>query len=192
MLNRLINRFLHGRIAGFERDFSYDFGYGHEMLDISRSGFVRFSRVAAMSQHREGIPVAPWFASKLTAVLSEDCGTCTQLSALMAERAGVDPSVIRAVVEGNEAAMGDDVALVWRYTRAVLAHDLAADRLREMIEYKWGKKAVVSLALAIAGVRIFPTVKYAMGHGHACTRVRAGGIDAIPHRYEHRPETVAA
>jgi hypothetical protein len=192
MLNRMLNRFLHRRIAGFERDFGYDFSYGHEMLDTSRRGFLRFARAADMSRHREGIPPAPWYAAKLTAVLAEDCGPCTQLSATMAEREGVDPAVIRAVVEGNEAAMGEEVALAWRYTRAVLARDLAADRLREQVEYRWGRPAVVSLALAIAGVRIFPAIKYAMGHGQACARVRVGGVDAIPHRHDPQPVTAAA
>jgi hypothetical protein len=40
---------------------------------------------------------------------------------------------------------------------------------------RWGPDAVVSLAFAMVGARIYPTVKYAMGHGKACTRVVVGG-----------------
>ena len=43
------------------------------------------------------------------------------------------------------------------------------------IDYRWGKRALVSLAFAVTGARIFPTLKYAMGHGRACTRVTVGG-----------------
>jgi hypothetical protein len=35
--------------------------------------------------------------------------------------------------------------------------------------------AVVTLAFAITTARICPTVKYAMGHGKACTRFVVGG-----------------
>jgi hypothetical protein len=34
---------------------------------------------------------------------------------------------------------------------------------------------VVSLAFTILTARMYPTVKYAMGHGKACTRVVVGG-----------------
>ena len=37
------------------------------------------------------------------------------------------------------------------------------------------KRALVSLAFAVTGARIFPTLKYALGHGRACTRVIVGG-----------------
>ncbi|MGC1201258.1 MAG: hypothetical protein WA879_06880, partial [Candidatus Acidiferrales bacterium] len=61
----------------------------------------------------------------------------------------------------------------------VVARDIAAsDRLRTEIESRWGRRAVVSLAFSIAGGQFFPNVKYALGFGHACTRVAVAGADA--------------
>jgi hypothetical protein len=37
----------------------------------------------------------------------------------------------------------------------------------------------VSLALAITAARIYPTVKYALGHGKACMRVVVGGTPVM-------------
>jgi hypothetical protein len=34
---------------------------------------------------------------------------------------------------------------------------------------------VVTLAFAITTARMYPTVKYAMGHGQLCSRVMVGG-----------------
>jgi hypothetical protein len=34
---------------------------------------------------------------------------------------------------------------------------------------------VITLAFAMVASRIYPTVKYAMGHGTACTRIVVGG-----------------
>jgi hypothetical protein len=71
--------------------------------------------------------------------------------------------------------MPDDVALAWRFTRAVMARDPSADRYRAEITRRWGQRAVISLAFAIVASRTYPTVKYAMGHGKACTRIVVDG-----------------
>jgi hypothetical protein len=47
---------------------------------------------------------------------------------------------------------------------------------RTVILERWGPRAVVSLALMMTTARIYPTVKYATGHGKACTTVVVGGI----------------
>jgi hypothetical protein len=93
----------------------------------------------------------------------------------MAERAGIDPKVIRAVLTETPLLMPPDVALAWRFTRATLDHDPSADQYRDEIIRRWGPRAVVSLAFAIVTARLYPTVKYAMGHGKACIRIVVGG-----------------
>ena len=37
---------------------------------------------------------------------------------------------------------------------------------------------MISLAFAMVASRVYPTVKYAMGHGKACTRIVVGGAPA--------------
>jgi len=64
-------------------------------------------------------------------------------------------------------------------SRATLAHDAAADEYREAIVRRWGGRALVSLAFAITAARICPTVKYALGHSNACTRVVLGGTPVM-------------
>ena len=44
---------------------------------------------------------------------------------------------------------------------------------------RWGRRALVSLAFAITAARIYPTVKYALGHGKACMRVVVGGTPVM-------------
>ena len=72
-----------------------------------------------------------------------------------------------------------DLRAVWNFTRATLAHDAAADEYREAIVKRWGRRALVSLAFAITAARIYPTVKYALGHGEACRRVVVGGTPVM-------------
>ena len=65
--------------------------------------------------------------------------------------------------------------LAYRFAKASLAHDLAADELRAEILKRWGERGLISLSFALAASRVFPTVKYALGHGKACTRLTVGG-----------------
>ena len=103
----------------------------------------------------------------------------------MAEREGVNPPTLRAILSGEHAALPPDAALGFGFARAVLEHDIAeGDRLRTEVVSRWGRKGLVNLALAVAASRIFPAVKYALGHGHACVRVRVAGADTQVSRHE--------
>jgi len=176
MLGWIIRR----RLAAFERAFDYDATYMRQMLETSRSGFMRFGSIMKMTRHREDLPLEAWYAAKIAATLAEDCGPCTQLVVKMAEQDGVAPAVLRAIVAGDAQAAGDDAGLALRFARAALAHEAAADTLRAEIIGRWGQRALVTLALAIAASRVFPTVKYVLGHGQSCSRVRVAGVDTRP------------
>ena len=183
----MIKWLLHKTIDRFEREWNYDAGYMRDIIAVSPRAAWLFSRAAALGQFRRNIPIEPWYAAGITAVRHEDCGPCTQLGVTMAERAGVNPAVLRAVLADNPEAMPPDVALVWKFTRATLAHDTAADEYREAIVNRWGPLALVSLAFAITAGRIYPTVKYALGHGKACMRVVAGGTPILFDRGRAQP-----
>lgn len=175
----MIRWLLRRAITRFEREWKYDAGYLRDILDASPRAAWLFSRAAALGQFRRGVPLEPWYAAGITAVRHEDCGPCTQLGVAMAERAGVSPAVLRAVLADDAEGMPADVALAWRFTRATLAHDAAADEYREAIVKRWGRIGLVSLAFTITAARIYPTVKYALGHGKACMRVVVGGTPVI-------------
>ena len=162
-------------VGAFERQWDYDASYLREIIDVSPRAAWRFVNATRLGSYRCDVPIDALFAAGITAVRSEDCGPCTQLSTAMAERRGVDPETLRAVLKDDVAAMPDDVALAWRFTKAILARDPAADDYRAVILERWGPRAVVTLAFAITTARIYPTVKYAMGHGKACTRIVVGG-----------------
>jgi hypothetical protein len=171
MLRWLLRR----TVSAFERQWNYDASYLREIIDASPRAAWRFLSAARLANYRRDVPLEALVAAGLTAIRSEDCGPCTQLGTAMAERQGVRPEILRAILKDDVAAMSDDAALAWRFTKAVLAHDAAADDYRAVILERWGPRAVVTLAFAITTARIYPTVKYAMGHGKACFRVVVAG-----------------
>jgi hypothetical protein len=171
MLKWLIRR----RLAAFERDYNYDASYVRDMLDADLKAALAFNKFQAMAQYRRDVPADAQAAAGIVATMHEDCGPCTQLVVTMAERGGVPSSVLRAIVAGEEPGMSDAARLAYRFAKATLAHHPAADELRDEIERRWGKRAAVSLAFTIAAGRVYPTVKYALGHGKACQRLTVGG-----------------
>jgi alkylhydroperoxidase family enzyme len=173
----MLKRFIRSRLASFERTYAYDTSYMRELLDVDLGAFLAFAKTQAVSRWRKDIPRDVYHAAKILGARSEDCGPCTQLVVTMAERDGVPADVLVAIVGGDDAALGDDVRLGVRFTRATLAHDPAADELREEIVRRWGRRALVSLSFAIVAARIYPTLKYALGHGRACQRVVVAGAD---------------
>jgi hypothetical protein len=175
----MIKWLMRRRLAAFERDFDYDARYAHDILEASRRAFYALSKIQALAGFRRDVPREAYYAAKLVAARAEDCGPCTQLVVTMAERARVAPAMLRAVLTRDERAMGQDAALGFRFAEAVLAHDARTDALREDVLRRWGPRALVSLGFAIAASRVYPTVKYALGHGKACVRVTVGGA-AVP------------
>jgi len=171
----MIKWFFRRQIAAFERTWNYDAGYVHELIDTDPRAFMALGKVMGIGQYRKDIPVAAYHAAGIVSVMAEDCGPCTQLAIDMAEREGVDPATLRAVVARDFAAMPDEVALAARFAQKTLAHAPETDELREEVVRMWGKRALISLAFAIMSARLFPTLKYALGHGHACTRLTIGG-----------------
>jgi hypothetical protein len=179
------------RLNAFERRFGYDVTYARELLATDTRAFLHYARLAGLSSYRRDVPAEVYYAAKLTAIVAEDCGPCSQLVVAMALGDGVDPRTVATVVEGNDrqidALLAEPARLGVRFARAVLAHDPAADELREAIERRWGPRAVVSLAFAITASRLFPTLKYALGHGKACQRVDVAGEIVVPRRAREVP-----
>ena len=162
-------------IESFERKWDYDASYFKEIAELSPWAAWKFALATSLGNYRRDVPTPALFAAGIAAVRSEDCGPCTQLAVKMAEQQGVDAATLRAVLTDDEAAMPDDVRLAWRFARATLAHDPSADEYRREIVRRWGPRAVVTLAFAITTARMYPTVKYAMGHGQICSRVVVNG-----------------
>jgi hypothetical protein len=167
----MLKWFIRRRLTVAEEQLDTDFAYLKQILATSSRAFRKFFGVLALARYNEDAPKEAWHAAKIIATLAEDCGPCAQLVVTMAERDGIPIAVLQGIVENDQGKMGNAALLGAEFARAVLAHDTKADYLREQIRAMWGERAVVSLALAIAASRMFPTVKYAMGYGQPCHRL---------------------
>ena len=175
----MLRALLKGKIDKMERVWGYDASYMRHVLRASPISFLKFGFVSQMVD-RKAAPGAALAAAGIAGTLVEDCGPCTQISVDMAAAGGVKPEVLRAILAGDEAAMGETAALAWRFARASLSRDMeAADPLRDEIVRRWGEKGLVAISLSLTTARMYPTLKYALGHGQACSRVTVAG-EATP------------
>ena len=171
----MIKWFLRRWIDKFERTWSYDASYLRDVLDADPRALLAFSKVQGLGTYHKDVPLDVYCAAGIVGAMSADCGPCTQLAIDMALRAGVDPAILRAVVARDLQGMPEDVALAVRFAETSLCHAPEADDLREEVLRRFGKRGLVSLAFALTASRLYPTLKYAMGHGRACVRVTIGG-----------------
>jgi len=178
----MIKWLLRPRIDAFEKEYDYDASHLRFILDTSVSAALKFGRVMGLTTYRKDLPPEAGFAAGLATTMAEDCGPCSQLVVTMAEREGVAPAVIKAVVAGEERAMTPDAALAYRFAQATLRHDPAADELRDQIAARWGRRALISLAFTITAGRMFPTLKYALGYGKSCSLIKVGGTQTAVSR----------
>jgi len=181
----MLTWFIRRKIAAYEKTYGYDLTYAREILATDFGAFMRLGKITnAIGWHRD-VPLPVYYGAKLTATVAEDCGPCTQLIVTMALADKVDPAIVRAIVAGDLDAAGD-AALGIRFARGVLAHSPEADDPRAEIERRWGSRAVLSCAYALCAARFFPTLKYALGHGHACQQVVVAGSTVQPRRAQLR------
>ena len=174
----MLKAILHAVTGRFERRYDYDASYMRELIDIDPAAFFAFSKVQGLSSYRRAPPEA-LVAAGLVGTLAEDCGPCTQIGVDMAAKGGVEPQVLRAILAGDEAAMGEDAALAWKFARASLARDLeAVEPLREEVVRRWGDQGLVALSLTLMTARMYPTLKYALGYGKTCSKIVVAGKDA--------------
>ena len=176
----MVKWLLHRKLAAFEREHEYDASYMHEVLDTDLRAFLKFGLATGLGAYRKDVPGDVYAATGLTSSISADCGPCTQIGVGYALRGGVPAATIAAIVKGELAAMSPEVALGVGFARAVLARSAAADEHREEIERRWGPRAVLALSFAIMTGQLYPTLKYALGHGKACTRVMIDGKAVSP------------
>lgn len=178
MLKALLSR----QIDGFERTWNYDASYMRLMLRASPASFLKFGFVTGLVDRRAA-PAEALAAAGIVGTLAEDCGPCTQIGTDIAASQGVKPAVLKAILAGDEASMGEAAALAYRFAKASLARDMeTADPLRDEIVRRWGEKGLNAIALALTTARMYPTLKYALGYGKACSKVVvAGEPTAVAH-----------
>ena len=161
--------------------------YARDLYASSPAAFWRFTISMLSARYTKKLPLEVYCVGGLAALRAEDCGPCVQISVNLALAHGVAPAVVRAAATGDIASLSEENRLVYEFAHAVATRDFRAEELRPAIERKWGKAGLAELALEIASVRAYPTMKRALGYGQSCQRIVIHGEDS-----DARPREAAA
>lgn len=178
----MIRYVLNKMLLTMKRRYQYDVGYMQDILKADLGAFVKFMGFQTMSSHSGNLPAGALFAARIRAIIWDDCGPCTQLVVNMALEAKVSPDIVRAIVDSDLNKLPEDIALVVRFTELVLAHNPEADTLREKILALWGHQGLIAIAYGISSSRVYPALKYTLGYGKACSRIRVNDLSLVPNR----------
>jgi hypothetical protein len=166
--------FIKKQLEKFGRRWGYDTGYMQEIVDEAGVGAVMpMQALQKLGSYRK-VSRDAYFGAGLTAGKAADCGPCLQLGVKMAESEGVKPQLIRAILERDYSKCSKEALLGIELALATIARDGSGEEVRHEIRKRWGRAGLVSLAYAIVAAQAYPTFKYAIGHGHACVRLRIG------------------
>lgn len=182
MLRYLLNKML----LSFQQRYNYDIRYQQQILSADLAAFMKFSAFQTMASHSANLPAAPLFAARLRAIIAEDCGPCTQLVVDMALQAKLSPELIKAIIEHDLPQLPEELRLVVRFTDLVLAHQPQANDLRAQILARWGEPGLITIGFAISAYRVYPTLKYTLGYGQACSRLLVNASPVVANHAGHQ------
>ena len=169
------------RLNSAERDLGVSVDYLRDLVRVSVRAFLAFAKIMPMAQYRRVVPADALNVARLCGSRSADCGSCVQIAINTALKEGLPSEVIRTVLERKPDDLPSDLAEVYRFSEAVLAHDDdAATPFRESLVARYGQEGIAEVGLALASNLVFPTMKRTLGHSKSCARVELalGGTTA--------------
>ncbi|WP_375548668.1 hypothetical protein ABWI01_13485 [Oceanicaulis alexandrii] len=159
----------------FERHWSYDASYLHEIIEMAPDTMVRFQTFQGLAAYQGAAPPLLIAGATLGAMLEEDCGPCAQLTVDMLLARGVSPSVVRALIEGGWDQVDEAAALGFRFAQALMRRDETVQSLRDTIQRQYGQSAALAVAYAVMVARSYPLLKRALGLDQACLQLQVDG-----------------
>ncbi len=154
----------------FGAHYNYDTGYLEELLDSSPVAFRAFEAAMPMARVRKEAPVDLIMVAKLAAMKAQDCGPCTLLTVKMAREAGVDESMIGAVLRGG-AGLSEMQRKIYDYAVAVALNQEVREGLLDDLRTRLGMEVIAELAVNIIATKLYPTLKRALGHSQSCALI---------------------
>ncbi len=157
-----------------ERKVRTPVGYLSDLGEASFSGFLKLLLILPLVSHRAKSDPVLQHAARIVATQHEDCASCLQMVVNVAADEGMEPQTIRAVLSRDYQHLPDSISLIVRFTEGVLARNGSEREARHVIEARYGATVLAELALAIAGARVFPTIKQGLGLAGSCSTTDTG------------------
>lgn len=152
-----------------ERELGVSLAYQRDMAEAAPGSSARLAEIGRLVRQDQSVPPAVAAMATLGATLAEDCGECVQIAINIAVKAGIDRRQIKAALEHRLGELPPDLKLGFCFGRVVSENDPMLLEKGAAIEARFGRKALVDLAMTVALARFYPTVKRALGYSRSCS-----------------------
>jgi alkylhydroperoxidase/carboxymuconolactone decarboxylase family protein YurZ len=156
-------------IEARERELGVALDYQRDMAEAAPGSALRLAEIGRLARENQSVPPAVSAIAALGATLAEDCGECVQIYVNLAVKAGIDRRHVKAALDNRLTDLPPDLKLGFCFGRVVSENDPMLLEKGAAIEARFGRKALVDLAMAVAMARFYPTVKRALGHSRSCS-----------------------
>ncbi|MDQ7249283.1 carboxymuconolactone decarboxylase family protein [Dongia sedimenti] len=146
--------------------------YQRDMAEASPGSALRLQEIGRLVRENQSVPEPVAMMAALGATTAEDCGDCVQIYVNLALKAGVDKAMVKAALEHRYSDLPTDLKLGFCFGRTVSENDPMLLEKGQALEARFGRKALVDLALVVALARFYPTVKRALGHSRTCAEAK--------------------
>jgi alkylhydroperoxidase/carboxymuconolactone decarboxylase family protein YurZ len=146
--------------------------YQRDMAAASPGSALRLQEIGRLVRENQSVPEPVAMMAALGAVMAEDCGDCVQIYVNLALKAGIDKAMVKAALEHRYSDLPIDLKLGVCFGRVVSENDPMLLEKGAALEARFGRKALVDLALVVALARFYPTVKRALGHSRTCAEAK--------------------
>ena len=154
----------------FGNHYDYDVGYLQEMLAASQGAYEAYLPVQGMSSFREALPLDAHHVARVATMQAEDCGACARLSLRMALEAGVSRDLLETLLCAPQT-LPAPLADVREHARTVASGQAPDLERTARLRAVYGDDGLAELAVCIAGARIYPALKRALGYAPTCERL---------------------
>jgi len=168
----LAGRLSEAMIRYGEKKLGVTLDYLREIAAHAPAAFRLLGRVSQIGQSLKPVDRHATHLAALGAAMHDDCGTCVQIHINLARQDGVSEDTLRRAVTGEAGTLPEPLAEAFRFGEAVAANDPEMHDLREKLEARLGKRAVIEIAIGIAFARFYPMIKRALGHARSCAVLR--------------------
>ena len=140
-------------IAAREHDLGVPLEYQRDMAAAAPGSALRLQEIARLVREGQSVPEQVAAMAALGATLAEDCGECVQIQVNLAAKAGIEERHIKAALENRLSDLPADLKLGLCFGRVVSENDPMLLEKGQALEARFGRKALVDLALVVALAR---------------------------------------
>jgi len=134
---------------------------------MSPEGYATFEAAMGMGEYREHLSLDAHHVARISALLGDDCGACTQLGLRLAVEAGVRREILQQLLSEPES-LPELLKLVHEYAFEVGKGNNASLELVGQLREALGDQGFAELSVNVVGIGIYPALRRAIGAETVC------------------------